>query len=66
MTDKQTNRTTAQEDWATYYGSRTEGDATWQATDEADFRNLPHKLLMNFLSKYLHGEVIEVGAGDIR
>lgn len=64
MTDKLSNRTTAQEDWATYYGSRTEGAATWQATDEADFRNLPHTSLMNLLARYLRGKVIEVGAGD--
>jgi 2-polyprenyl-3-methyl-5-hydroxy-6-metoxy-1,4-benzoquinol methylase len=64
MTDKNPNRTTAQEDWVTFYSSRTEVSATWQAPDEADFRNLPHASLMNLLARYCGGEVIEVGGGD--
>lgn len=63
--DKQI-RTTAQEDWAEYYGSRIKEGAAGQAVDETDFRNYPHASLMNFLADICGGggEVIEVGAGD--
>lgn len=64
MTDKTPNRTTSQGDWSVYYGSRTEEPDSWQAVDEADFRNYPHASLMRLLAQYLRGSIIEVGAGD--
>lgn len=65
MNNKHQDRTTDQEDWAAYYGSRKDEVATWDTVNEADFRNLPYTSLMNYLGRYMQGgNVIEVGAGD--
>lgn len=64
MNSEPQKRTTDPEDWAVYYGSRAQTSSAWEAIDDTDFRNHPHACLMNLLSAYLSGDVLEVGAGD--
>lgn len=64
MSEQTSNRTTAKDDWAEYYGSRTRDNVPWKPVDETDFRNHPHASLMSLLSRYLKGSLIEIGAGD--
>ncbi|MER3403283.1 MAG: hypothetical protein C4337_08375 [Armatimonadota bacterium] len=64
-TENRAARTTEQEHWVEYYGSRTRDDNGYTDIDESDFRNWPYASLMSYLSRYMTGDaVIEIGAGD--
>ena len=69
MKIKQEERASSVEDWEEYYGSR--GDAMFNSVNINDFRNLPHKILIDKVDEFINrGEssrnksVIEIGAGD--
>lgn len=60
-------RTTDRAHWAEYYGSRNQDADTYDEIDYEDYRNWPHKELIDYLEGYVRvGSLIEVGAGDSR
>lgn len=57
-------RASSVSDWEGYYESRGEPDR-YQPTDITDFRNLPHKIILDTVGEHFHGgRILEVGAGD--
>ena len=61
---KEPKRTSSLKDWEGYYASRDE-QVLYTPLDTTNFKNYPHKLIMDLIGKYIVGEkFLEVGAGD--